>query len=145
MPSSIWAEIEADENCFLTSHSSYFNSRYLALNDSAARMLSWYQFSSYWIGVSFVPGNICSCLVKEKKPPPNNPKMRELAHFSLSHLLLHSAKGLFSSLQILTVCRIGLGFAWWTRMRWRKTVWCHLSFHPVKSWLCELVSSHSTI
>lgn len=74
MPSSIWAEIEEDKNCFPTSHSWYFNSRYLPLNDSAAHMRSWYLFSSYWIGVSFVPGNICSCFGEGKKATTKQPK-----------------------------------------------------------------------
>lgn len=73
-PSSIWAEIEEDKNCFLTSHGSYFNSRYLALNDLAAHTLSWYQLNSYWIGVSFAPGNISHCFGRGKKATIKQPK-----------------------------------------------------------------------
>lgn len=114
------------------------------------QLICWLVISSVYTGLVSVLSleTFLVVLVEEKKPPPTkvNPKMGELAHISLSHLLLDSAKSLFSPLQILTVYKGRLGICLVDKHEMEEdNVVSPDQFHPVKSQLCELVSSHCTI
>lgn len=106
----------------------------------------------YWVGISSACTGFVSVLSlatslavleKRKNTTTKQPQTRRTC--SLFPCPSPLTKDLFSPVEILAFCRVDLGCAWGTSTIWRKTTWCHLSSHQVKTQLSQLFSFNSTV